>query len=512
MNKSISIILIITLLFTSCASILNGKYQKVKINTEANSNVLIDGKKPLMKNGYYKLERNMIPKNITVQKEGYKDENLMVLQYKKSPLYFFSVIPFGISFYSIFFDKGKKSWNYDKEFSLKSKYEVLQTKDEEEKEIRLNNLSIKLDSGEVKYRHFFTYKQYLRKDSKMATEDANLEEPIEVENTIFSSALNTILKDKGYIDTTNKVLKNSYLNNLNINSTIKGYTIHSINSGSFYRKNIFYTDLIIEWEVLDYYQKSIYTQTTESTSSQYIAEYSKNTKVYNTAIKDALENGFVEFMKSEKVKELMNDRSYAKVEESYETIVLDKSPKPVSSLGEAIKSSVTVRTKDGHGSGFVISENGYIITNYHVVSDTAELLIVFNDGREFKPTVERVSKISDLALLKIDAKDLTPFEINKSTEIEIATDIYAVGTPSAEDLSQTISKGIISGIRKRDGGSKLIQTDASINGGNSGGAIVDTKGIVLGVVSSKLMGIGIEGVAFGVPAYEIFEKLKIEIK
>ncbi|MEM9390487.1 MAG: trypsin-like serine protease, partial [Bacteroidota bacterium] len=65
---------------------------------------------------------------------------------------------------------------------------------------------------------------------------------------------------------------------------------------------------------------------------------------------------------------------------------------------------------------------------------------------------------------------------------------------------------------KTDMNSKLIQTDASINAGNSGGAIVDTNGVVLGVVSSKLSGFGIEGVAFGIPAYEIFDRLKIEIK
>lgn len=87
-----------------------------------------------------------------------------------------------------------------------------------------------------------------------------------------------------------------------------------------------------------------------------------------------------------------------------------------------------------------------------------------------------------------------------------------MGTPTAEDLSQTISKGIISGIRKTDGDKKLIQTDASINAGNSGGAIIDKDGLVIGVVSSKLKGFGIEGVAFGIPSYEIFERLKINIK
>ena len=218
----------------------------------------------------------------------------------------------------------------------------------------------------------------------------------------------------------------------------------------------------------------------------------------------------IEFFENDVVDSLMKDRSDLERENSFQTIPLAHNNRYVSSLGEAISSSVTIKTKDGHGSGFVVSSDGHLVTNYHVISDTTDLMVVLNDEREFKPEIIRVSKINDLALIKIDVDSLIPFQISKATNIEIAKDIYAVGTPSGEDLSQSITKGIISGIRKTDSGGKLIQTDASINGGNSGGVLIDKNAEVIGIVSSKLRGFSIEGVAFGIPSYVLFDKLKID--
>ena len=213
-------------------------------------------------------------------------------------------------------------------------------------------------------------------------------------------------------------------------------------------------------------------------------------------------------MKTEKVKDLFYDKSEADKEKSFEEIYIKNPADYVDNLNKAVQSTLTIKTKDKFGSGFVISEDGYIITNYHVVSDTSDLKVVLNDNSEHNAEVIRVSKIYDMALLKIDADGLVPFKINDSEYIEIASEVYAVGTPSAEDLSQTISQGIVSGVRDFND-SKLIQTDASVNNGNSGGPLVLKDGMVIGIVSAKLKGFGVEGVAFGIPAYEIFDRLKI---
>jgi S1-C subfamily serine protease len=144
-----------------------------------------------------------------------------------------------------------------------------------------------------------------------------------------------------------------------------------------------------------------------------------------------------------------------------------------------------------------------------VIALAENIKIVMNDKTEYDVEVIRVSKIHDLVLLKIEKPDAVPFKISESKEIEIASDIFAVGSPRAEDLSQSVSKGIISGKRQTDQGFYLMQIDASVNSGNSGGAIVSQEGLVLGVVSSKLFGFGIEGIGFGIPAYEILDRLKL---
>ena len=107
---------------------------------------------------------------------------------------------------------------------------------------------------------------------------------------------------------------------------------------------------------------------------------------------------------------------------------------------------------------------------------------------------------------------MLPVDVSTGVELEMADDIYAIGTPKMEDLSQTISRGIVSGFRSQENGTRLIQTDASVNAGNSGGALVDAKGKLVGIVNAKLVGVGIEGVAFAIPVATMNSALGIEVK
>lgn len=512
--KKLSLLIAISVLLSSCASILNGKYQKITINTNQENTILVNGETPKIKKGKYLFKRDRIPKQITVKHKGYKDENITIMQYKLSPLYIMSWIPFGILIYPPLADFGLKAYNYDKEIEIGKKMISIPVKDEKSKEIELNKIAVNIDADNIDYGYFRSYKNFIKGNEKKDTKNKEVNENIKLENTIFAETLNDLLKEKGYIDTTRRVLKNSYLDNLYINATVTDYYIHNAfnnQKNPFATGGMIYSDLTIKWEVLDYYKKTIHSLTTKTTSGQFaIFDYSKPDKPLHSAIKDAIEYGLIEFMTSEKVNQLLHDDTHQE-EEIFEEIILPNSKTHITSIAQSIKSSVTIKNKEGHGSGFVISNNGYIITNYHVISDTTDLKVILNDETEHNVEVIRYSKIHDLALLKIEINNLVPFNINKSKEIFIASEIYTVGTPTAEDLSQSISKGIISGIRKTNGNSKLIQTDASINSGNSGGAIVDKNGLVLGVVSSKLFGVGIEGVAFGIPAYEILDKLNIRL-
>lgn len=503
-----SLLLMMALLCSSCASILNGRYQKVYIyDRSQGGEILVNGEAPKKKNGKVLLERDREPKEITVKKDGYIDQHITVMQYKKSPLYILSWVPFGVLLYPPFYDNGYKAFNYDKEIIVGENMVSLPARDETSKEIRLNKVSVDIKADKLKYRYFSDYKSFIRYGKSRSASTASDAEDITLERTTFDDMLNTLLKDKGYIDTTRRVLKESYLNNMYVNASIKDHTVHYVN-------NLFggmvYTDIVIEWAALDYYKKPVYTITTTTTSGQFAVSYGKKDQALQTALKNAIELGLVKFMGSEEVNRLLYDNSQLTLEANFAEYSLPRSRRFVSNFSEAVKSSVTIKNAEGHGSGFVVSGEGHIITNYHVVSDDSKIKVVLNNGKEYDAEVIRVSKIYDLALLKIEERNLLPFRISNSKQLELASDVYALGTPTAEDLYQTISRGIISGIRNM-GDTELIQTDASINSGNSGGAMVDKNGNVIGVVSAKLKGFGIEGVAFGIPAYEIARKLKVSM-
>ena len=178
-------------------------------------------------------------------------------------------------------------------------------------------------------------------------------------------------------------------------------------------------------------------------------------------------------------------------------------------VGAAARCVVIVETADGHGSGCVVSADGYIVTNAHVVGDDEEVNVLLPNGVSSKAKVVRVNSEMDLALLKIDAEGLSAFQLPSASTADVGVDVFAIGTPADKELGQTVTKGIISGRRKIDGHA-LLQTDVPINGGNSGGALVAKSGQLLGIVNAKLVGRGIEGIGFAIPAEQVSEALQLK--
>ncbi|MEQ9007467.1 MAG: trypsin-like peptidase domain-containing protein, partial [Ekhidna sp.] len=157
-----------------------------------------------------------------------------------------------------------------------------------------------------------------------------------------------------------------------------------------------------------------------------------------------------------------------------------------------------------------IDENGLLVTSYHVISGSeSEITLILSNGLEFEGKMVRKSKNADVALIQINAPEVTtPLKISQN-QPKVGSEIYLIGTPSASDLGQTISKGIISGIRKSQT-ANYVQTDASINTGNSGGPMIDKNGNVIGVVNSKLSGISTEGLGFVTPSNLVIESLNLQ--
>lgn len=168
----------------------------------------------------------------------------------------------------------------------------------------------------------------------------------------------------------------------------------------------------------------------------------------------------------------------------------------------------------GEGSGIILSENGYIATNAHVIENADSLEVVLSDGTTYKGTVVGYDSKTDLAVIKIDASGLTPAELGVSGELKVGEKAIAIGNPGGLIYAGSVSEGIISGLNRSrraatDGYTmNFIQTDAAISPGNSGGALVNEFGQVVGINSQKLSANGYEGIGFAIPIDEALPILK----
>jgi S1-C subfamily serine protease len=164
------------------------------------------------------------------------------------------------------------------------------------------------------------------------------------------------------------------------------------------------------------------------------------------------------------------------------------------------------RTAEATGSGVIVDERGYILTNNHVVENAQNLVVVLNDGQQFTPKVIGADPGTDLALIKIDAKGKLPFaKMGDSSAIEVGQWVVAIGNPRG--LDWTVTVGVISALNRQTVSKSngqtirgLIQTDAAINPGNSGGPLLSAQGEVIGINDAIVSsGGGSEGIGLAVP-------------
>ncbi len=165
--------------------------------------------------------------------------------------------------------------------------------------------------------------------------------------------------------------------------------------------------------------------------------------------------------------------------------------------------SCTLARGSTTGTGIILSENGYIITNAHVVEDAASIMIVDSLLNEYEAKVVGADAQTDLAVLKVEASGLTPCEFGKSSELRIGELAVVIGNPLGMDLYGTMTFGIISGLNRTitigENKMTLIQTQASINKGNSGGPLINAYGQVIGITSAKVNTAYGEGLGFAIP-------------
>lgn len=180
-------------------------------------------------------------------------------------------------------------------------------------------------------------------------------------------------------------------------------------------------------------------------------------------------------------------------------------------MKRVMDSTVFIRTATGHGSGFFISKDGYLLTNYHVVGEVDTVVVENQNGLVMDANVVRVHKSRDIALLKVDITEglNLPFLPIRDTSAELGETVYAVGTPLKTSLKNTLSKGMVSSWRQEEGSHyELIQTDIDVQAGNSGGPLLDENGNLLAICVAGMGEYSI-GINFFIPIKDAINKLNI---
>lgn len=176
--------------------------------------------------------------------------------------------------------------------------------------------------------------------------------------------------------------------------------------------------------------------------------------------------------------------------------------------------------QQGIGSGVIFSEDGYVLTNYHVIENANQVKVIFSTGQEVAAKVVNYDADADLAVVKITEDVEMPgvAELGNSDNLKAGEDVIAIGNPLGKEYLGSVTNGIISAVNRdvdlSGNGKKtnLIQTNAAINPGNSGGPLINASGQVIGINTAKIQATGVEGIGFAIPINDAIEKLDMLVK
>jgi S1-C subfamily serine protease len=177
-------------------------------------------------------------------------------------------------------------------------------------------------------------------------------------------------------------------------------------------------------------------------------------------------------------------------------------------VADAVGSVVTLQTGSGSGSGVLLSDDGYVLTNAHVVGDEKEIRVRWSDGIETVAQVVRVAKTRDVALVKTNPRERPPLPIGRGP-VSPGQRVYAIGSPKGAPFEGTVSSGVISASRTIEG-LRYIQSDVSVSPGSSGGALLDETGLLIGITVAGVDNGGRAGLNFFIPIGDAMDFLNLE--
>lgn len=390
---------------------------------------------------------------------------------------------------------------YDKSYRFDALLEMPRPVDKQQP-IRVEGFHMRIPEGQHTWKYFQDMTRYQQDRVEFVSAS---DESVEIEYSNLDEDLNAILKELKFQP---KMLDGMFHKDhaIQVSGELRSVHEHRVQGVVRY-------ELETAWWVYNAYGIKTDTALVVNRSNWALYNFS-NPGFDRDLISEALVHAMFEAMSAPEFEGKLNRIQNMEEEwtSTWNRISIPLHTLPAGKISAALESVVTIETMEGHGSGCVISEDGYIITNHHVVSDgNDEFVVHFQSGAQASAQLLRHHPVFDLALLKVDTTGLKPFAIRLSENIDVGEEAFAMGTPYDIDLGASVTKGIISGKRK-DGERTLIQTDVSISPGNSGGALVLQDGTLIGIVNEKVLGMGVEGIGFAIPAHTMSQALWIDFE
>jgi S1-C subfamily serine protease len=328
-----------------------------------------------------------------------------------------------------------------------------------------------------------------------------------------------VLKMKGYVDTVNYLFYDK-INSILMEGRITNVNIYVI-PGKKREPVSIKTKLNISWvlknslhELIDSVDNVGYSSDLVTEGKDLAAFMSNSNSLVVKIINEAIDNSVYDLFKKPGFVKYMPQQNEYVIADPLLTLTT-----PTAVVGEKSDASfatVIVKSKEGHASGFAITNDGYIITNYHVVEEDQKnkietVKIITSGGDELEGKIIRVNKMQDLALLKVNKGFEKAFKVPVAKSYKNLQDVFTLGAPKSIELGQSIAAGIIS-VERKQNHNYLIQLGMAVNSGNSGGALFDAQGNLHGVIYARLSGQNTEGIGFAIPAFLLGDYLKINFK
>lgn len=236
----------------------------------------------------------------------------------------------------------------------------------------------------------------------------------------------------------------------------------------------------------------------------------------------AFEDALYEFLEKSDFYKLVNDTEMG-IDYMSQTDSAANPPRVISlptiptfeKLSDMIKyanpACVTIVTDGGFGSGVVINNEGYVLSAYHVVDGVNQIDVKFSNGLTLDAKVIAFDYANDIVLLDINGSGFHALPVSTSTEVPLGEEVITIGTPASIELGQSIARGLVSGKRIVED-RVYLQADISVSPGNSGGPLLNANGEVIGIVQSKIVEAGVEGIGFALPMDRALERLNLTVK